>query len=148
MPIEIKNVSYVYNPGEPTEKKALEHIDLTLHEGEFTGIIGHTGSGKSTLIQMLNGLITPTEGKILLDGENIHYEGTASKKKLRLLKAQRLKEVRRRVGLVFQYPEHQLFEMTVEKDVSFGPHNLKLPEDEIKRRVEESLAMVGLGPEV
>ena len=149
MPIEIKNVSFVYNPGEPTEKKALEDIDLTIREGEFVGIIGHTGSGKSTLIQMLNGLITPTKGQILLNGQDIHaFETEGSKKKKRLERARRLKDVRRRVGLVFQYPEHQLFEMTVEKDVSFGPKNLGLSEDEIRQRVDDSLKMVGLGPEI
>ena len=145
MPIEIKNVSYVYNPGDPTEKKALQDITLTIREGEFLGLIGHTGSGKSTLIQMLNGLITPTSGMILLDGKDIHsMHESRSKKKNREERARRLKEVRRRVGLVFQYPEYQLFEMTVAKDVAFGPKNLHLSEEEIEKRVDQSLAMVGL----
>ena len=145
MPIELKDVSYVYNEGLPDEKRALSHIDLTFREGEFTAIIGHTGSGKSTLIQMLNGLLKPTSGTVLLDGEDIFEEpDVRSKKKRREARAKKMLSVRQRVGLVFQYPEHQLFEMTVAEDVAFGPRNLQLPKDEIKKRIREAMEMVGL----
>ena len=149
MPIELKHVSYTYDPGLPTAKDALKDVSLTFREKEFVGIIGHTGSGKSTLIQMLNGLIRPTEGEILLNGES-YYSFPEGMKKRQLKKAQaaRLKSIRQQVGLVFQYPEHQLFEMTVAKDIAFGPANLGLPEEEIAARVDECMAMVGLKPEL
>ena len=114
------------------EKKALDDVTIEIQKGEFVGLIGHTGSGKSTLIQHLNGTISPTMGEILLDGENIHKDKT------------KLKQVRQRIGLAFQYPEHQLFEMTVYKDVAFGPNNMKLSEEEVDKRVKEALQTVGL----
>ncbi|HHV56883.1 MAG TPA: energy-coupling factor transporter ATPase [Firmicutes bacterium] len=131
MPIRIDDVSYTYQPGTPFAAAALDHIEITIHDGEFLGLIGHTGSGKSTLIQHLNGLLLPTEGRVLVDGVDTRVRATR-------------REVRRKVGLVFQYPEHQLFEETVAKDVGFGPRNLGLPEDEVKERVEAALEMVGL----
>jgi len=135
MSIEIRDVSCVYSPGTAFEKKALSHISMTIGDGELLGLIGHTGSGKSTLVQHLNALMKPTEGQILLDGEDIHED-------------KKLKEVRQRVGLVFQYPEHQLFEMTVYKDVAFGPENLGLSKEEIDTRVREALALVGVPEEL
>lgn len=160
MPIELRNISYVYEKGTPNEKTALSHINITFREGEFVGIIGHTGSGKSTMIQLLNGLIKPTDGTILLDGEDIFEEPTeealkkiSGRKRVtarmkREAKAKKMLAVRQRVGLVFQYPEHQLFEMTVGKDIAFGPTNMGLSEDEIQKRVKESAAMVGLSPDM
>ena len=133
MPVEIKNLSHVYSEGSPFEFQALKDIDITIEDGSFVGIIGHTGSGKSTLIQHLNGLLTPTSGTVLVDGEDIF-----SKKKNELI------QLRHRIGLVFQYPEHQLFEETVHKDVAFGPKNQGLSEDEINQRVQQSIKMVGL----
>lgn len=130
--IQIKNLTHVYNPGTTFEKKALDDVNISIKRGEFIGIIGHTGSGKSTLIQHLNAIMTPTNGGIFLDGTDIFADKS------------KLKSVRQRVGLVFQYPEHQLFEMTIYKDVAFGPTNMKLPEDEIKRRVKSALETVGL----
>ena len=130
--IELKDVSYVYSPKTPFEKMALDHINLTIGEGEFIGIIGHTGSGKSTLIQHLNGLLRPTQGQVLLDGKDIW----ADKKNLR--------PVRFQVGLVFQYPEYQLFEETVGKDIAFGPTNMGLSQEEIQRRVQHAMEMVEL----
>lgn len=164
MPIELKDVSYVYEPGTPNEKEALSHVDLTLPEGQFIGIIGHTGSGKSTMIQMLNGLIRPTGGKILLNGMDIFEEPSdeevwkwleqdgekngkpkkPSRKQKKAAKAKKMLSVRKKVGLVFQYPEHQLFEMTIGKDIAFGPSNLGLSQEEIDRRVKRSMKMVGL----
>lgn len=135
MSIKINHLTHVYNQGTAFEKVALNDVSLEIEKGEFIGLIGHTGSGKSTLIQHLNGLIAPTKGEILLDGMNIH----ADKKKLR--------SVRQRIGLAFQYPEHQLFEMTVWKDVAFGPTNMKLSEEEVKQRVEQALKIVGLSKE-
>ena len=108
MIIKIENLNYIYNPNTPFEKKALDNINLTVEEGDFIGLIGHTGSGKSTLVQHLNGLLKPTSGKVIVDGID-----TSSKDG-------NLKEVRQKVGLVFQYPEHQLFEETVYKDIAFG----------------------------
>ena len=134
--IEIRDVSCVYSPGTAFEKTALSHIDLTIREGELLGLIGHTGSGKSTLVQHLNALLKPTGGQILLDGEDINADKA------------KLKSVRQRVGLVFQYPEHQLFEMTIYKDVAFGPQNLGLSEAEVDARVRESLALVGVPEEL
>lgn len=132
MIIEIKDLVYTYNPGTPFEKKALDEISLEINEGEFIGLIGHTGSGKSTLVQHLNGLMKPTSGSIIVDGVDI----TEKKANLR--------ETRQKVGLVFQYPEHQLFEETVFKDIAFGPKNLGLKDDEITNRVKSAMEIVGL----
>ncbi len=134
--LEVKNLSFQYNPKTTFEKTAIKGISFALPQGEFTGLIGHTGSGKSTLIQHLNALVKPTSGQVLLDGVDIHTDKS------------KLKEIRQRVGLVFQYPEHQLFEMTVFKDVAYGPENLSLPKDEVKKRVMDALAIVGLGQEL
>ena len=133
MIIEIENLNYIYNPNTPFEKKALDNINLDIKEGDFIGLIGHTGSGKSTLVQHLNGLIKPTTGKIIVDGIDI----TSKDAKLR--------DIRQKVGLVFQYPEHQLFEETVYKDIAFGPKNLGLGEGEIHERVKKAMDLVGLG---
>ena len=135
MLIQIKDVNFVYNPGTPFEKKALDNINLQVNEGDFIGLIGHTGSGKSTLVQHLNGLMKPTSGSIIVDGVNI-TEKNAS-----------LKEIRQKVGLVFQYPEHQLFEETIFKDIAFGPKNLGLKDDELVERVKSSMELVGLNYE-
>lgn len=132
MIIELKNVSYIYNPNTPFEKKALQNINLGIDNGEFIGLIGHTGSGKSTLVQHLNGLIKPTEGTIIVDNKIITEKGTA------------LRDTRQKVGLVFQYPEHQLFEETIYKDIAFGPKNLGLSETEVDERVKEAMEVVGL----
>jgi energy-coupling factor transport system ATP-binding protein len=118
--------------GTPFEKKALNNISINIEDGEFLSIIGHTGSGKSTLIQHLNGLLKPDEGKIYIDGIDI------SQKKVKL------NEIRKKIGLVFQYPEYQLFEETIEKDIAFGPSNLKLSDEEIKIRVKNAMEIVGL----
>lgn len=145
MSIEVKNLTYIYDPGTPNEKKALQDVNLTIHKGEFIGIIGHTGSGKSTLIQHLNGLVKPTSGQVLCDEEDIFQEpNVKSKKQARALKGAKMKRIRQKVGLVFQYPEHQLFEMTVAKDIAFGPTNMGLPQEEIDKRVDEAMKMVGL----
>ena len=145
MSIEVKNLTYIYDPGTPNEKKALQDVNLTIHKGEFIGIIGHTGSGKSTLIQHLNGLVKPTSGQVLCDEEDIFEEpNVKSKKQARALKGAKMKRIRQKVGLVFQYPEHQLFEMTVAKDIAFGPTNMGLPQEEIDKRVDEAMRMVGL----
>lgn len=133
MSVEIKNLSHTYSEGSPFEFKALKDINITIEDGSFIGIIGHTGSGKSTLIQHLNGLLTPTSGTVLVDGKNI-FES----KKTEMI------QLRHHIGLVFQYPEHQLFEETVQKDVAFGPKNQGLSEDEIDLRVRQSIKMVGL----
>lgn len=122
--------------GSPFEKTALEDVNLTIRRGEFVGLIGHTGSGKSTLIQLLNGLIKPTTGKVFVDGEELHAKGTDMRK------------IRFRVGLVMQYPEYQLFEETVEKDIAFGPSNMGLGKEEIAERVRFAANMVGLKPEL
>ena len=132
MMMKIKDLNYIYNQETPFEKKALKNINLEIHEGEFIGLIGHTGSGKSTLVQHLNGLMKPTSGSIIIDGVDITEKGAV------------LKTIRQKVGLVFQYPEHQLFEETVYKDIAFGPKNLELTEDEIDIRVKESMELVGL----
>lgn len=134
--IEIKNLSYIYSPNTAYEKKALDNINLTIGKGEFIGVIGHTGSGKSTLIQHLNSLMKPTKGSIFINGEDIN----ADKNKL--------KQIRQKVGLVFQYPEHQLFEMTVLKDVAFGPNNMGLSKEEVNQRVKAAIKTVGLKEEV
>lgn len=135
MSIKIENLTHTYNPGSPFETQALKNIDLTIESGEFIGLIGHTGSGKSTLIQHLNGLLKPTSGSIWIDGTDIAKPGV------------KLKDVRKKVGLVFQYPEYQLFEETVEKDIAFGPANLGLGESEIALRVREAMEMVKLSYE-
>ena len=132
MPISVRNLSYVYNPGMPGETVALSDVSFDVADGTILGIIGHTGSGKSTLLQHLNGLIKPTSGDIFIDGECI----TGGKTKMT--------DIRRKVGLVFQYPEYQLFEETVSKDVAFGPKNLGLDEEETEKRVRRSVELVGL----
>ena len=134
--IKTENLTHVYSSGTPFEMTAVKDINIEINSGEFISIIGETGSGKSTLIQHLNGLIKPTSGKIYLNGEDIH----SSKEKLR--------SVRFKVGLVFQYPEYQLFEETVYKDVAFGPKNMGLKEDEIDARVREAIKFVKLGESV
>lgn len=130
--LEVKNLNHIYSAGTPFEHVALKDVSFAVERGEFIGVIGHTGSGKSTLMQHMNGLLKPTSGEILLDGQDIW-----SDKKL-------TRQSRFRVGLVFQYPEYQLFEETVYKDIAFGPKNMGLPADEIDRRVRESAALVGL----
>ncbi len=134
--LEVKNLSFTYGTGTAFEKKAVNNVSLNIEQGEFIGIIGHTGSGKSTFIQTLNGLIKPTDGTILLDGKDI-WENP-----------KKIRNVRFRVGMVFQYPEYQLFEETVEKDIAFGPKNMGLGEDEIKKRVESAARFVDLKPEL
>lgn len=134
--IETKELTHIYSQGTPFERYALDHVDFSVNQGEFMGIIGHTGSGKSTLIQHLNGLLKPTSGSVLFEGKDIW-----SDKKF-------TRQVRFQVGLVFQYPEYQLFEETVYKDIAFGPKNMKLDEDEIDRRVREAAAFVELPEEV
>ncbi|ADQ45899.1 ABC transporter related protein [Caldicellulosiruptor kronotskyensis 2002] len=133
--IEMKNVDFIYGYKTPFEKKALENINLSITKGEFIGIIGKTGSGKSTLVQLMNGLLVPQIGDVIVDGIN-----TKDKK--------RAKEIRKRVGLVFQYPEYQLFEETVYKDIAFGPQNLGFSEDEVKRRVEEVCELLEIPKEL
>ena len=132
MSISVKNLNYVYNPGMPGETVALSDVSFDVADDTVLGIIGHTGSGKSTLLQTLNGLIKPTSGEIYIDGECI-TDGKA-----------KMTEIRRKVGLVFQYPEYQLFEETVRKDVAFGPKNLGLDEAEQEDRVKKAIALVGL----
>lgn len=132
MSIVIEHLNYVYMTGGPYETKALSDVNLTIRDGEFIGLIGHTGSGKSTLVQHLNGLIMPTSGRVLVDGMDLADKGTDRR------------AIRQRVGLVFQYPENQLFEETVEKDIAFGPKNLGLDEAEIDRRVKDAMRRVAL----
>lgn len=134
--IEIQGLTHLYSKGSPFENVAIDHIDLTIAPGETVGLIGHTGSGKSTLIQHLNALLKPTEGRVLLDGQDIFASKAA------------MKNARRQVGLVFQYPEYQLFEETVFADIAFGPKNLKLSSAEIDERVREAARFVGLSEEV
>lgn len=136
MSICVENVSYIYGKGTPFEKAALSNVNLTIEKGEFIGIIGHTGSGKSTLIQHLNGLLHPTEGRVTVDGVDL-----AGKSKEALAK-------RHSVGMVFQYPEHQLFEETVAKDIAFGPHNQGYDEEEIKKRVKSAMKFAGIDYEM
>lgn len=133
--LQVKNLTHIYSVGTPFEHVALKDISFSIEKGEFVGIIGHTGSGKSTLMQHLNGLIKPTEGAVLLDGQDIW-----SDKKF-------TRQCRFRVGLVFQYPEYQLFEETVYKDIAFGPKNMGLKPEEIDRRVREAAGFVGLTEE-
>ena len=130
--LEIKNLTHTYSAGTPFEHKAIDDMNFSVQRGEFIGIIGHTGSGKSTLMQHLNGLLKPTSGQVLLDGEDIHKDKKFTR------------QARFRVGLVFQYPEYQLFEETVYKDIAFGPKNMGLKEEEIDRRVREAAKLVGL----
>ncbi|ADZ85198.1 MULTISPECIES: energy-coupling factor transporter ATPase [Cellulosilyticum] len=132
MSIKIDHLTHIYNEGTPFQKVALEDINMSIEKGEFVGIIGHTGSGKSTLIQMFNGLLKPTKGEVYVNQQNIHGEKINKK------------EMRQRVGLVFQYPEYQLFEMTVKDDVAFGPKNMGLTKEEIDKQVKFGLDAVGL----
>lgn len=133
--LQVKNLSHIYSTGTPFEHKALDNVNFSVEQGEFIGVIGHTGSGKSTLMQHLNGLLKPTSGQILLDGKDIWSD------------KQLTRQARFRVGLVFQYPEYQLFEETVYKDIAFGPKNMGLSVDEIDRRVREAAEFVGVTTE-
>ena len=130
--IKLENVSYTYMKGGPFEKKALDNVSLEVRPGEFIGVIGHTGSGKSTMIQMLNGLLKPSEGRVFIDGTDINDKGV------------NLRDIRFKVGLVMQYPEYRLFEETVLKDISFGPANMGLPREEVEERARFAANMVGL----
>ena len=130
--LEVRNLTHTYSAGTPFEHKAIDNMNFSVERGEFIGIIGHTGSGKSTLMQHLNGLLKPTSGTVLLDGEDIHKDKKFTR------------QARFRVGLVFQYPEYQLFEETVYKDIAFGPKNMGLSPQEIDRRVREAAKLVGL----
>ncbi len=132
MSIKIENLTHVYMPKSPFEKVALDNVSLDIKDGEFVALIGHTGSGKSTLIQHFNGLLEPTSGKIIVDGMDITSKDA------------KLTDIRKKVGLVFQYPEYQLFEETISKDIAFGPKNLGLSEEEVNLRVIKSMEMVGL----
>ena len=134
--LEIKNLRHVYSAGTPFEHIALDGVSFSVERGEFIGIIGHTGSGKSTLMQHMNGLLKPTSGSVLLDGKDIWSDKAYTR------------QSRFRVGLVFQYPEYQLFEETVYKDIAFGPKNMGLSAEEIDRRVRESARIVGIAPEL
>ncbi|MBQ4600390.1 MAG: energy-coupling factor transporter ATPase [Oscillospiraceae bacterium] len=130
--LEVKNLCHVYSVGTPFEHTALSDVSFCAHRGEYIGVIGHTGSGKSTLMQHLNGLLKPTSGEVLLDGKSIWADKASTR------------QARFRVGLVFQYPEYQLFEETVYKDIAFGPGNMGLSKEEIDRRVREAAGFVGL----
>jgi len=132
MSIKIENLTHIYMPKTPFEKKAIDDVSLVIKQGEFVALIGHTGSGKSTLIQHINGLLKPTSGSLLVDDIDI------------TVKKVKLTNIRKKVGLVFQYPEYQLFEETIEKDIAFGPHNLGLDNDEINKRVQRAMKIVGL----
>ena len=134
--IEVRNLSHTYSVGTPFQHDAVKHLNFTVERGEFLGIIGHTGSGKSTLIQHLNALLKPTEGDVLLDGESIWKDKLTTR------------AARFRVGLVFQYPEYQLFEDTVFQDIAFGPKNMGLKEDEIRQRVLRAADFAGVNPDV
>lgn len=134
--LELKNLSFVYGQKTPFEKRAVDNVSLSIEKGEFIGIIGHTGSGKSTLVQMLNGLIQPTEGQVLLDGEDIWQN------------PKDIRKVRFKVGMVFQYPEYQLFEETVYKDIAFGPTNMGKTEQEIDMAVRKAADFTDLKPEL
>ena len=133
--LEVRDLSHIYSVGTPFQRAAIEHVSFSVERGEFIGIIGHTGSGKSTLIQHLNGLLKPTSGQILFDGRDIWSDKAFTR------------SIRFHVGLVFQYPEYQLFEETVYKDIAFGPKNMGLPPEEIQRRVREAAAFVGVPEE-
>ena len=130
--IELRNVTYIYGKGAPYEICALRDVSVSFEEGKIIGLIGHTGSGKSTLVQMLNGLIKPDSGKVLLDGRDIWEE------------PKKIRDVRFKVGLVMQYPEYQLFDETVAKDIAFGPKNMGMSDDEIKNAVVEASRFAGL----
>ncbi|MCR6514681.1 energy-coupling factor transporter ATPase [Clostridium sp. LY3-2] len=132
MSIKIEDLRHVYMQNGPFEKVALDDVNLNINDGEFIALIGHTGSGKSTLIQHMNGLLEATSGKIIVDGVDITLKGS------------KLIDVRKKVGLVFQYPEYQLFEETIEKDIEYGPRNLGIDDEEITKRVKKSMEMVGL----
>ena len=132
MPIELKSVTHTYSEGSAFQATAIRNVSLTIEDGEFIAVVGHTGSGKSTLVQHLNGLLKPTGGQILIDGEDLNAPGADRRR------------IRQKVGLVFQYPEYQLFEETVAKDIAFGPKNLGLSEDEIDARVRRAMAHVHL----
>ncbi len=132
MPIEVKNLTHTYSAGSAFQATAIRNVNLTIEEGEFIAVIGHTGSGKSTLVQHLNGLLKPTEGQILVDGEDLNGEKVDRRR------------IRQKVGLVFQYPEYQLFEETVAKDIAFGPKNQGLSADEIDSRVHKAMEQVHL----
>ncbi|MDO4485629.1 MAG: energy-coupling factor transporter ATPase [Bacillota bacterium] len=132
MSIEVRNLTHIYSEGLPHESTAIEDVSFTAEDGQLVGIIGHTGSGKSTLVQHLNGLLKPKSGQIIVSGQDITAEGVP------------MRDIRRKTGLVFQYPEYQLFEETVAKDVAFGPANLGLSQEEIDFRVREAIEMVGL----
>ena len=137
MPIlSMQGVTRLYNEGMPSESKAIDNINLDIEEGELVGVIGHTGSGKSTLVQHFNGILKPNSGKVVVDGIDIWSDKKATR------------EARFKVGLCFQYPEYQLFEETVYKDISFGPKNMKLPDEEIAKRVVSAAAYVGLKKEL
>lgn len=133
--LEIKNLSHIYGVGTPFEKKALDDVTLSINKGEFIGVIGHTGSGKSTLVQMLNGLLKPTQGQVFFDGKDVHHSDN-------------IRDIRFKVGLVFQYPEHQLFDETVERDIAFGPRNMGLDDTEIEKRVMSAAKFTGLKEEL
>lgn len=132
MSIKIENLTHIYMKGTPFEKKAIDNVNLEIKDGEFVALIGHTGSGKSTLIQHINGLLKPHEGKITIDGVDI------------ISKEVKMSEIRKKVGLVFQYPEYQIFEETIEKDIAFGPINLGLSEEEVSKRIKRAMNIVGL----
>lgn len=134
--LEIKNLTYVYGKGAPYEIKALDNVSLTFEDNMITGLIGHTGSGKSTLVQMLNGLMKPVSGEVLLDGKDIWSE------------PKKIRDVRFKVGLVMQYPEYQLFDETVERDIAFGPRNMGMKDDELRAAVADAAAFAGLRPEL
>lgn len=134
--LETQELTYTYSEGTPFEKTAVDHVSLKIDEGEMVGVMGHTGSGKSTLIQHFNGLLKPTSGKVLLDGKDIWED------------KEKIRDVRFKVGLVFQYPEYQIFEETVYNDIAFGPKNMGLDEAEIKRRVYETAHDIGLSEEL
>ena len=136
MPIEVVNATYIYMPSTPFETRALDGVSLSIADGEFVGVIGHTGSGKSTLVQHLNALLKPTLGSVYVNGLNLNDKDT------------NLRDVRRAVGLVFQYPEYQLFEETVRKDIAFGPNNLGLDAADVEARVREAAQIVGLSEDL
>lgn len=136
MSIKIENLTHIYMPKGPFEKKALDNVTLKIEDGDFVALIGHTGSGKSTLIQHMNGLLKPTYGHIFVDDVDITQKDV------------KLTDIRKKVGLVFQYSEYQLFEETIEKDIAFGPKNLGLNDDEINNRVREAMKMVGLSYDI
>ena len=135
MPIQVEHLTHTYLPGSPFSATAIHDITLTIEDGEFIGVLGHTGSGKTTLVQHLNGLLKPSEGRVVVDGTDITQKGVS------------LLAIRKQVGLVFQYPEYQLFEETVEKDIAFGPKNMGLSAGEVKDRVLAAMDMVGLSYE-